>query len=49
MTKAGEIYGKSLYDLAKAEGLDQTILDEMETVRDLFVCSPSLQYRGTSG
>ncbi|MBR6483746.1 MAG: ATP synthase F1 subunit delta [Clostridiales bacterium] len=40
MTKAGEIYGKSLYDLAKAEGLDQAILNEMESVRNIFNDNP---------
>jgi len=40
MIKAGEIYGKSLYDLSQSEGLTDRILTEMETVRDIFRENP---------
>ncbi|MCR5025705.1 MAG: ATP synthase F1 subunit delta [Lachnospiraceae bacterium] len=40
MTKAGDIYGKSLYDLAGQENLSDEILAEMEAVRDIFRENP---------
>ncbi len=40
MTKAGDIYGKSLYDLAKAEGVDEAVLSEMETVNTILKDNP---------
>lgn len=40
MTKAGEIYGKSLYDLAQGEGLTERLLSEMEAVKGIFSENP---------
>ena len=40
MTKAGDIYGKSLYDLACQENLSPDILKEMEAVKDIFGENP---------
>ena len=40
MTKAGEIYGKSLYDLSRSENLTDRILPEMETVKGIFSENP---------
>ncbi len=36
MSKAGDLYGQSLYDLAAEENLTDEILGEMETVKALF-------------
>ena len=40
MSKAGDLYGQSLYDLAVEENLTDVILKEMEVVRGLFVENP---------
>ena len=40
MIKAGEIYGKSLYDLAHEDALTERILSEMETVKGIFGENP---------
>ncbi len=40
MTKAGEIYGRSLYDLAKEEGVTEGILREMDEVNGIFRENP---------
>ncbi len=40
MIKAGEIYGKSLYDLSRSEDLTERILSEMETVKNIFRENP---------
>ncbi len=40
MTKAGEIYGRSLYDLAAEEGLSDKILSEMDAVQGIFKENP---------
>lgn len=40
MTKAGDIYGRSLYDLAVEEGTEDTILSEMEAVKGIFSENP---------
>lgn len=40
MSKAGDLYGQSLYDLAAEESLSDDILGEMETVRGIFKENP---------
>ena len=40
MSKAGDLYGQSLYDLAVEERLADDILNEMEVVRGLFKENP---------
>ncbi len=40
MTKAGDLYGQSLYDLALSENLTDEVLSEMEIVRELFRENP---------
>ena len=40
MSKAGDLYGQSLYDLAAEENLTDEILGEMEIIRDLFKENP---------
>ena len=40
MSKAGDLYGQSLYDLAAEENLTEKILGEMETVRGIFKENP---------
>ncbi len=40
MSKAGDLYGQSLYDLAAEENLTEKILGEMETVREIFKDNP---------
>lgn len=40
MSKAGDLYGQSLYDLAVEERLTDDILKEMEVVRCIFVENP---------
>ena len=40
MKNAAELYGKSLYELSREEGLDQRILSEMRTVGKLFSENP---------
>ena len=40
MTKAGEIYGRSLYDLARDEGVTDEILKEMEVLQGIFRENP---------
>ena len=40
MTKAGDLYGQSLYDLASSENLADDILCQMQTVRQLFTENP---------
>lgn len=36
MTRVGDLYGQSLYDLAVAEGQSDSILEEMETIASVF-------------
>ena len=40
MSKAGDLYGQSLYDLAVEENLTENILGEMEAVRGIFKENP---------
>ncbi len=40
MTKAGEIYGRSLYDLARDEGISGEILKEMDVLQGIFKENP---------
>ena len=40
MSKAGDLYGQSLYDLAAEENLSEKILGEMEQVREIFRENP---------
>ena len=40
MTRAGDLYGQSLYDLAKSENLTDEILREMDGVRRIFAANP---------
>ena len=40
MSKAGDLYGQSLYDLAAEENLTDDILGEMETVRGILKENP---------
>jgi ATP synthase F1 delta subunit len=40
MSKAGDLYGQSLYDLAAEENLTDDILGEMEAVRGIFKENP---------
>ena len=40
MSKAGDLYGQSLYDLAAEENLTDDILGEMEQVRGIFKENP---------
>ncbi len=40
MSKAGDLYGQSLYDLAVEENLSDDILGEMESVKDIFKENP---------
>ena len=40
MTRAGELYGQSLYDLAVSESISDEILKEMETVKTIFAENP---------
>ncbi len=40
MSKAGDLYGQSLYDLAVEENLTDDILGEMECVRGIFGDNP---------
>ncbi len=40
MSKAGDLYGQSLYDLAAEENLTDDILGEMAGVRDIFRENP---------
>ena len=40
MSKAGDLYGQSLYDLAVEESLTDDILGEMEAVRGIFKENP---------
>ena len=40
MTKAGDLYGQSLYDLALSENLTDAILHEMEELRKIFAENP---------
>ena len=40
MTKAGDLYGQSLYDLALSENLTDEILNEMEAVGQIFKENP---------
>ena len=40
MSKAGDLYGQSLYDLAAEENLTEKILGEMETVRGILRENP---------
>ncbi len=40
MTTASSLYGRSLYDLAKEEGLSEEILSQMKTVGDILRDNP---------
>ncbi|SFC22225.1 ATP synthase F1 subunit delta [Butyrivibrio sp. YAB3001] len=40
MSKAGDLYGQSLYDLAAEENLTDEILGEMEVVKGIFKDNP---------
>ena len=40
MSKAGDLYGQSLYDLAAEENLTDEILGEMEVVKEIFKENP---------
>ena len=40
MTKASEIYGQSLYDLAAEEGLSEEIMDQMEAAKGILSDNP---------
>ncbi len=40
MTKAGDLYGQSLYDLALSENLTDEILEQMEAVNGIFKENP---------
>ena len=40
MSKAGDLYGQSLYDLAAEENLTDDILGEMVSVREIFKENP---------
>ena len=40
MTKASDIYGKSLYDLALEEGCTESIMQEMTAVKQIFDENP---------
>ncbi|WP_026652616.1 ATP synthase F1 subunit delta [Butyrivibrio proteoclasticus] len=40
MSKAGDLYGQSLYDLAVEENLSDEILGEMEVVKQIFKENP---------
>ena len=40
MSKAGDLYGQSLYDLAAEENLTDDILGEMEAVKGIFMENP---------
>ena len=44
MSKAGDLYGQSLYDLAAEENLSDEILDEMGAVKEIFKENPMLSY-----
>ena len=40
MTQAGTVYGEALYDLAKSEGLDQEILQQLKVLDESFRAEP---------
>ena len=40
MTRTGDLYGQSLYDLALSENLTDNILSQMETVKGIFDDNP---------
>ena len=40
MTKPGDLYGQSLYELAASENQSERILSEMETVKNIFSENP---------
>ena len=40
MTDAGAVYGQSMYELARGEGLEDRILEELLAVRDIFGQEP---------
>ena len=42
MTQIGTVYGQALYDLAKAEGLSDEILQQTEVLREAFDREPDL-------
>ncbi|MBE6975697.1 MAG: ATP synthase F1 subunit delta [Ruminococcaceae bacterium] len=41
MTQVGSVYGEALYDLAKAEGLSETILQELSVLEESFRQNPA--------
>ena len=40
MTGAGSVYGEALYDLAKAEGLPESILKQLSVLQESFAAEP---------
>ncbi|MBQ4600093.1 MAG: ATP synthase F1 subunit delta [Oscillospiraceae bacterium] len=40
MTQIGSVYGQALYDLAREEGLDQPLLEQLKALRDSFAQEP---------
>ena len=40
MTQIGSVYGEALYDLARSEDLDTSILQELDTLRQSFEAEP---------
>lgn len=40
MTQVGSVYGEALYDLARSEDLDTSILQELDTLRQSFEAEP---------
>lgn len=40
MTQIGTVYGHALYELAKAEGLERRVLDQMELLEECFRKEP---------
>ena len=40
MTQVGSVYGEALYDLARSEGLSQTILQELTVLEESFRQNP---------
>ena len=42
MTQIARLYGSSMYDLAAEEQLTDTVLEQMQTIRQLFRENPEL-------
>ena len=56
MTEVGNVYGQSLYELAKDEGLSREIGEQLTVLQksfgeepDLSVCSPTPAFPSRSG